>query len=65
MIAQLKAHATRPQLTPPVVQTETVAAPRPNSRRTENALDSSTRPSEIERPGKRFAMGDDSVSRSD
>ena len=67
MIAQLKAHATRPQLTPPVVQTETVAAPKAEfSDALKTALDSVNaalvKSSEM---GKRFAMGDDSVSLSD
>ena len=67
MIAQLKAHATRPQLTPPVVQTETVAAPKVEfSDALKTALDSvnatQMKSSEM---GKRFAMGDESVNLSD
>nr|GEU28498.1 hypothetical protein [Tanacetum cinerariifolium] len=67
MIAQLKAHATRPQLTPPVVQTETTAAPKAEfSDALKTALDavndSQMKSSEM---GKKFAMGDDSVSLSD
>jgi flagellar hook-basal body complex protein FliE len=67
MIAQLKAHATRPSLTPPVIQTEAPAAPKAEfSDALKKSLDavnaSQVQSSEL---SKKFAMGDDSVSLSD
>ncbi|MET0268238.1 MAG: flagellar hook-basal body complex protein FliE [Duganella sp.] len=67
MIAQLKAHATRPQLTPPVIQTEAPAAPKVEfTDALKTALDAvnaaQVKSSDM---GKRFAMGDESVSLSD
>lgn len=67
MIAQLKAHATRPQLTPPVIQTEPTAAPKVEfTDALKTALDAvnaaQVKSSDM---GKRFAMGDESVSLSD
>ncbi|MHA4867397.1 flagellar hook-basal body complex protein FliE [Duganella sp. PWIR1] len=67
MIAQLKAHATKPNLTPPVIQTEAPAAPKAQfSDALKKSLDA-VNASQVEADGmsKRFAMGDDSVSLSD
>ena len=65
MIAQLKAHATRPQATPPVVQAEP-AAKVEFSDALKNALDGvNTSMVKADQQGKAFAMGDDSVSLSD
>ncbi|MFS2004249.1 flagellar hook-basal body complex protein FliE [Duganella sp. CT11-25] len=67
MIAQLKAHATRPSLTPPVIQTEAPAAPKAEfSDALKKSLDA-VNASQVEADGmsKKFAMGDDSVSLSD
>ncbi|TFW26004.1 flagellar hook-basal body complex protein FliE [Duganella callida] len=67
MIAQLKAHATKPGLTPPVIQTEPAAVPKAEfSDALKTALDgvnASAKDAEV--LGKKFAMGDDSVSLSD
>ena len=67
MIAQLKAHATRPGLTPPVIQTEAKAAPKANfSDVLKQSLDS-VNSSQVQADdlNKKFAMGDDTVSLSD
>jgi flagellar hook-basal body complex protein FliE len=67
MIAQLKAHATRPSLTPPVIQTEAPAAPKAEfSDALKSALDS-VNASQVQADGmsKQFASGDDTVSLSD
>jgi flagellar hook-basal body complex protein FliE len=67
MIAQLKAHATRPGLTPPVIKTEPAPAAKVEfSDALKNALDGvNASQVQAEDMGKRFAMGDDSVSLSD
>jgi flagellar hook-basal body complex protein FliE len=66
MIAQLKAHATRPQATPPVVQAEQPAAKVEFSDALKSALDGvNTSMVKADQQGKAFAMGDDSVSLSD
>ncbi|MBA5605541.1 flagellar hook-basal body complex protein FliE [Duganella sp. FT3S] len=66
MIAQLKAHATRPQATPPVVQTETPAAKVNFADALKNSLDAvNASQVKAETQGQRFAMGDESVSLSD
>lgn len=66
MIAQLKAHATRPQATPPVIQTEAPAAKVNFADALKNSLDA-VNASQLKADGlgKSFAMGDDSVSLSD
>ena len=67
MIAQLKAHATRPSLTPPVIQTEAPAVPKAQfSDALEKSL-AAVNASQVKAAdmGKRFAMGDDSVNLSD
>lgn len=68
MIAQLKAHATKPDLQPPVIATtEPVAVPKANfSDALKKSLDA-VNASQVEADGlsKQFAMGDDSVSLSD
>lgn len=66
MIAQLKAHATRPQATPPVVKAEQPAAKVEFSDALKTALDGvNTSMVKADQQGKAFAMGDDSVSLSD
>jgi flagellar hook-basal body complex protein FliE len=66
MIAQLKAHATRPQATPPVVQTEAPAAKVDFADALKGALDAvNTSQVQADQLGKKFSMGDDSVSLSD
>ena len=66
MIAQLKAHATRPQATPPVVQPEMPAAKVEFSDALKNALDGvNASMVKADQQGKAFSMGDDSVSLSD
>lgn len=67
MIAQLKAHATRPSLTPPVIQTEAPAQPKVEfSDALKTALDSVNASARTaEGLSKQFASGDDSVSLSD
>lgn len=67
MIAQLKAHATRPSLTPPVIETEQAATPKVEfSDALKSALDSvNASQQEADSLSKKFAMGDDSVSLSD
>ncbi|HEU4844815.1 MAG TPA: flagellar hook-basal body complex protein FliE [Burkholderiaceae bacterium] len=66
MIAQLKAHATRPQATPPVVQTETPAAKVNFADALKNSLDAvNASQVKADTQGKSFAMGDDSISLSD
>ncbi|MFA9219043.1 MAG: flagellar hook-basal body complex protein FliE [Sphingomonadaceae bacterium] len=66
MIAQLKAHATRPQATPPVIQTATPAAKVEFSDALKNALDGvNATQKKADAQGKAFALGDDSVSLSD
>ena len=67
MIAQLKAHATKPGLTPPVIQTEAPAVPKADfSDALKKSLDA-VNASQMDADGmsKKFAMGDDSVSLSD
>lgn len=67
MIAQLKAHATKPDLSPPVIATEAPAVPKANfSDALQKSLDA-VNASQVEADGlsKQFAMGDDSVSLSD
>lgn len=67
MIAQLKAHATKPNLAPPVIQTEAPAVPKAQfSDALKKSLDA-VHASQVEAEGmsKRFTMGDDSVSLSD
>jgi flagellar hook-basal body complex protein FliE len=67
MIAQLKAHATKPSLTPPVIQTEAAATPKADfSDALKKSLDS-VNASQVtaDDMSKKFAMGDDSVSLSD
>lgn len=66
MIAQLKAHATRPGLTPPVIQTEQPAAKVEFSDALKSALDGvNASQVQADQQGKAFAMGDDTVSLSD
>ena len=66
MIAQLKAAATRPQATPPVVQTEQPAAKVDFSQALKGALDAvQDSQTKAEGLGKRFQMGDDTVNLSD
>ena len=67
MIAQLKAHATKPGLTPPVIQTEAPAAPKADfSDALKKSLDAVNGSQvQADEMGKKFAMGDDSVSLSD
>ena len=67
MIAQLKAHATPPGLTPPVIKTEPAPATKVEfSDALKNALDGvNTSQVQADELGKKFAMGDDSVSLSD
>jgi flagellar hook-basal body complex protein FliE len=66
MMEQLKAHATKPQASVPAIQTEAPAAKVQFSDALKSALDgvaeSENKASEL---GKRFQMGDDSVSLSD
>jgi flagellar hook-basal body complex protein FliE len=67
MIAQLKAAATKPSLTPPVIQTEPAASTKAEfSDAMKSALDS-VNASQVQADGlsKQFASGDDSVSLSD
>jgi flagellar hook-basal body complex protein FliE len=67
MIAQLKAHATKPGLTPPVIQTEAPAVPKADfSDALKKSLDA-VNASQMDADGmsKKFAMGDDTVSLSD
>lgn len=67
MIAQLKAHATRPSLTPPVIQTEAPAVPKAQfSDALQKSLDA-VNASQVKAAdlGTKFALGDDSVSLSD
>jgi len=66
MIAQLKAAATRPQATPPVIQTEQPAAKVDFSQALKGALDAvSDSQKTAEGLSKRFQMGDDTVNLSD
>jgi flagellar hook-basal body complex protein FliE len=67
MIAQLKAHATRPSLTPPVIKTEPTAAPKVEfSDALKNALEGvNASQVKAEDMSQKFALGDDSVSLSD
>jgi flagellar hook-basal body complex protein FliE len=60
MMEQLKAHATKPQASVPAIQTEAPAAKVQFSDALKSALDGVA-----ESLGKRFQMGDDSVSLSD
>jgi flagellar hook-basal body complex protein FliE len=66
MIAQLKAHATRPQATPPVVQSEPTVAKVNFADALKNSLDA-VNASQVKAStmGKQFSSGDDSVSLSD
>jgi len=66
MIAQLKAAATRPAATPPVIQTEAPAAKVDFSDALKGALDTvAVSQNKAEGLSKRFQMGDDSVNLSD
>ncbi|MFC0166596.1 flagellar hook-basal body complex protein FliE [Pseudoduganella danionis] len=69
MIAQLKAHATRPGLTPPVIKTEPAVAPAARvqfSDALKSALDGvNASQVKAEDMSQKFALGDDSVSLSD
>jgi flagellar hook-basal body complex protein FliE len=67
MIAQLKAHATRPALTPPVIQTEPAATAKAEfSDALKKSLDAvNASQVQADTMSKQFAMGDDSVSLSD
>ncbi|AKU24272.1 MULTISPECIES: flagellar hook-basal body complex protein FliE [unclassified Massilia] len=66
MIAQLKAAATRPQATPPAIQTEKPATKVDFSDALKGALDAvATSQNKSEALAKRFQMGDDSVNLSD
>jgi flagellar hook-basal body complex protein FliE len=66
MIAQLKAAATRPQATPPVIQTEQPATKLDFQDALKGALDSvQASQSKADEMSKRFQMGDDSVNLSD
>lgn len=69
MIAQLKAHAARPGLTPPVIKTEPAAAAAPRVQFADalkSALDGvNASQVKAEDMSQKFALGDDSVSLSD
>lgn len=66
MIAQLKAAATRPQATPPALQTEKPATQVDFSQALKGALDTvAISQNKAEDMSKRFQMGDDSVNLSD
>ncbi|WP_395408725.1 flagellar hook-basal body complex protein FliE [Pseudoduganella sp. UC29_106] len=66
MIAQLKAAATRPQATPPAIQTEQPASKVDFSQALKGALDTvAASQNTAEGLSKRFQMGDDSVNLSD
>lgn len=68
MIAQLKAHASKPSLTPPVIQTsEPAAATKVEfSDALKSALDSvNSSQVQADTMSKQFASGDDTVSLSD
>jgi flagellar hook-basal body complex protein FliE len=66
MIAQLKAAATRPQATPPVIQTEQPATKVDFSNALKGALDSvAESQNKAQALTQRFQMGDDSVNLSD
>lgn len=66
MIAQLKAAATRPQATPPVIQTEAPVAKVNFADALKSSLDAvNAGQAKADDLGKKFAMGDDSVSLSD
>ncbi len=67
MIAQLKAAATKPSLTTPVIQTEPTATTKADfSDALKTALDSvSASQTQADSMSKQFALGDDSVSLSD
>lgn len=66
MMEQLKAHAARPQATPPAVKTEAPAARVEFSDALKNSLDAvAASQAKAENLGKRFQMGDDSVNLSD
>ena len=67
MIAQLKAHATKPDLQPPVIATEPPAVPKADFQDALRKSLDAVNASQVEADGmsKRFAMGDDSVSLSD
>lgn len=66
MISQLKAAATRPQAAVPAIQTETPSTKVNFSDALKGALDSVSQSQQASSEmGKRFTMGDDSVSLSD
>lgn len=66
MMEQLKAHAARPQATPPAVKTEAPSARVEFSDALKNSLDAvAASQNKAENLGKRFQMGDDSVNLSD
>jgi flagellar hook-basal body complex protein FliE len=66
MIAQLKAAATRPQATPPVIQTEQPANKLDFQDALKGALDSvQASQTKADEMSKRFQLGDDSVNLSD
>lgn len=66
MMEQLKAHAAKPQAAVPAIRTEAPAAKVEFSDALKTALDAvATSQNKSEALGKRFQMGDDSVSLSD
>ena len=66
MIAQLKAAATRPQATPPAIQTEQPAAKVDFSNALKGALDSvAESQNKAQAMSRQFQLGDDSVNLSD
>lgn len=66
MMEQLKAHAARPQVTPPAIRTEAPAAKVEFSDALQKSLDAvAASQNQAEALGKKFQMGDDSVSLSD
>ncbi|WP_107980870.1 flagellar hook-basal body complex protein FliE [Pseudoduganella sp. UC29_71] len=66
MMEQLKAHAAKPQASVPAIQTEAPAAKVQFSDALKDALDAvSASQNKSQELGKRFQMGDDSVSLSD
>lgn len=66
MIAQLKAHAARPEATPPVIQTTAPVAKLNFADALKNSLDAvSASQNKADALGKQFSMGDDNVNLSD
>ncbi|MBJ7312386.1 flagellar hook-basal body complex protein FliE [Rugamonas sp. CCM 8940] len=66
MIAQLKAHAARPQATPPVLQSEPTVAKVNFADALKSSLDAvNASQLKADGMGKQFSSGDDSVSLSD